>query len=575
MEIILNNPYRILGILVGATAKEQDRQLRRLRQFLAADQEPESDYSFPVVGKCERTAEKLNEAVSKLNLENDKMESALFWFMKGNDITDDPAFENLKDSDVSAAAEIWNKLIASGEVNKRNYSAFLNQSTLLLSRSYNGKLIDFENFSKAVHLKLQFLESDFASELKIAATDITFKADKKDLQLIFLNKLIQEISNQNSLPLSQLAKMLKRENFSAKEQFMKSLVQKPIEQIEKLIESTKSKRKTDRANAASAGKNFVKEVSPLMPVIEDILGRDNFKFTSVSDKVAEETLQCAIDYFNHYQNTGTDPGKEAYELCLQAERYAVSEMIRQRCHENTETIKEWIDDAPGRESRSAIIGEIEKLGELLKRFESAADTIANSRILLNSAQPLLSKIKSVLGSNDEFFIIVSTRVAAVAQGMCVGEINDLTTRFANTHNQYVQRSIFESLQEKVVSAWEVTTIIEKMDLDPEFRKNFLTNKRSLQDLKSKITPSPNNYSNSNKSGGCYIATMAYGNYDHPQVLRLRKFRDNRLAVSFWGRLLIRFYYIISPKAVYLLKDNKKINTAIRRFLDNFIEKIKV
>lgn len=33
----------------------------------------------------------------------------------------------------------------------------------------------------------------------------------------------------------------------------------------------------------------------------------------------------------------------------------------------------------------------------------------------------------------------------------------------------------------------------------------------------------------NPSGGCYIATMVYGNYDHPQVMVLRDFRDSYLA----------------------------------------------
>ena len=32
-------------------------------------------------------------------------------------------------------------------------------------------------------------------------------------------------------------------------------------------------------------------------------------------------------------------------------------------------------------------------------------------------------------------------------------------------------------------------------------------------------------SNSTKKVGCYIATMVYGDYNHPQVLVLRRFRD--------------------------------------------------
>ena len=45
MRLIKKNPYRVIGLLAGATAKEQDRQIKRLKQYHAAEQEPEGDYS--------------------------------------------------------------------------------------------------------------------------------------------------------------------------------------------------------------------------------------------------------------------------------------------------------------------------------------------------------------------------------------------------------------------------------------------------------------------------------------------------------------------------------------------------
>ena len=100
MHIIKKNPYRTVGLLVGATAKEQERQIRRLKQFIIADQDPQDDFSFPKLGLLPRTIENVNDAVSKLNLESDKMNAALFWFYKGNDITDEPAFDAIKEGDI-------------------------------------------------------------------------------------------------------------------------------------------------------------------------------------------------------------------------------------------------------------------------------------------------------------------------------------------------------------------------------------------------------------------------------------------------------------------------------------------
>ena len=89
--------------------------------------------------------------------------------------------------------------------------------------------------------------------------------------------------------------------------------------------------------------------------------------------------------------------------------------------------------------------------------------------------------------------------------------------------------------------------------------------------------SSRNYTSSQtnkRNEGCYIATMAYGDYDHPQVLILRRFRDQVLETSLLGRLIINGYYFISPKIVYLLKGHSNINYIIRLLLDKIVLLIK-
>lgn len=71
-------------------------------------------------------------------------------------------------------------------------------------------------------------------------------------------------------------------------------------------------------------------------------------------------------------------------------------------------------------------------------------------------------------------------------------------------------------------------------------------------------------------GGCYIATMAYGDYEHPQVIVLRQFRDSYLSKYVWGRMFIKFYYAHSPRWVERLKNHTHINGLIRVVLDSFV-----
>ena len=49
--------------------------------------------------------------------------------------------------------------------------------------------------------------------------------------------------------------------------------------------------------------------------------------------------------------------------------------------------------------------------------------------------------------------------------------------------------------------------------------------------------------------GCYVATCVYGSYDCPQVWTLRRYRDDTLGATWYGRAFIRTYYAISPTLV--------------------------
>lgn len=71
--------------------------------------------------------------------------------------------------------------------------------------------------------------------------------------------------------------------------------------------------------------------------------------------------------------------------------------------------------------------------------------------------------------------------------------------------------------------------------------------------------------------GCYIATMAYGDYDHPQVLLLREFRDKVLLQSARGRAFVRFYYTYSPKVVEKTKSWNVFHRLIRMILNMWIK----
>lgn len=70
--------------------------------------------------------------------------------------------------------------------------------------------------------------------------------------------------------------------------------------------------------------------------------------------------------------------------------------------------------------------------------------------------------------------------------------------------------------------------------------------------------------------GCYIATAVYGDYDAPEVITLRKFRDQILSRNKIGKIFIKIYYKYSPKIADNMKEHSKFNSFVKLILNKFI-----
>ncbi len=84
---------------------------------------------------------------------------------------------------------------------------------------------------------------------------------------------------------------------------------------------------------------------------------------------------------------------------------------------------------------------------------------------------------------------------------------------------------------------------------------------------------PSKDSSTKSNGGCYVATCVYGSYDCPQVWTLRRFRDNILASTWYGRIFIRIYYVVSPNMVKWFGHTVWFKKMWRGKLDQFVSKL--
>lgn len=341
MKSVLDNPFRVVGLLSGASADEQDRQIKRFRQYAGSKEVIEDDFSFPFLGNLNRSVENFNSATSRLNFASDRIEASLFWFVLGSQMTDEPAFDALKEGKFDTAAKIWNEITQSGMVTRTNYSAYHNLSTLYLSGisiekpipgTLQIELSSEDIIFRALFLKLKFLESDFFSEFKYLVANEICHLSNADAQLMFLGQILSEIEGGNSNARKNFIESVINLDFISKVRFLSDFAERLNSRIKYQIERTTAKRRNEKHLGDDLGECLFKDTKEDLCVFKVVRGASSWEYISSADNLANEMLQCSIDYYNFYRNnnSGHNFVGRALSLANKAFEIAVGTVVRER-----------------------------------------------------------------------------------------------------------------------------------------------------------------------------------------------------------------------------------------------------
>lgn len=97
MNIIKQNPFRILGLTGNATEKELQKQIGIIKRYAEIGKTKSFDYDFEFIGDFTRNLDEIQQASNSIEQAHKKLLYSLFWFIKNNQF-DEIAFNNLKES---------------------------------------------------------------------------------------------------------------------------------------------------------------------------------------------------------------------------------------------------------------------------------------------------------------------------------------------------------------------------------------------------------------------------------------------------------------------------------------------
>lgn len=484
MNIIIDNPFRILGLLSNSSERDLQRQLSRLKAYANVGKCSALDYDFNFLGELKRELQNISDAASKIEQAKSRVHYSLFWYLNHNQF-DEIALTHLKDNNHSKAAEVWEKVVRGKEITSKNFSNVLNLSSLRLSLNACNGRFNMDEFVESIRLKNEIITSDLFSKYVSLIAGEAVNINKEIVIKGFIDEVIDLIKPKleapNGISLQQFITAFKTLPHEIQLYVTSKFTDRPINSIENQIEKTKRLRDDFPKQADEFGNDLIQNTKQDLQLLKNILPVENIQLQMIVNKLANELIQCSIDYFNELrEDDEIDPGETSLKLARYAYTISAPGQIRDRIEENLESIEDWVGEKPKRQKMKALKWEIDEITELLRSFEDEDDFEGISNFL-SLSKSNLETISDELGISDAFYLSISSAVVRAAQNKMVELVNELGNSSGNTF--YLSRSAQQTaIKNTIKSALEVSFELEEFDMDEDMRDSFETNFDTLKSM---------------------------------------------------------------------------------------------
>ncbi len=109
IDIIFNNPFRILGLPVNATEREIAKHANDLKMYVEMGKVPKVKLEITCFPSCERTSDSIEEAKKKIERSENRLLYSFFWY--SNEGINRLALDVLSEGNTEKAMELWGKVL--------------------------------------------------------------------------------------------------------------------------------------------------------------------------------------------------------------------------------------------------------------------------------------------------------------------------------------------------------------------------------------------------------------------------------------------------------------------------------
>ena len=478
MKLIEQNPFRILGITVNASAKDLAANIGKKR-LLDIGREVTFPLDFPTLfGSIPRTSSMMDDANTAINLPQDKIKNALFWFAQPSDPIGKLAYDHLLQGNIEKASELFGR--------STSWEAKLCLSTLNLHSSNYIEALTAIDDVIGLHCK----------EFCTSVAGQTFQSDYETLLQIYLEMLTSEVNADalyNAVSQGNVSKNIV-------DTLMRLAVDVPMSDIDRAIATAKSVDDDDAQAQLAAGKKLIADTKRPLSQLKQMAGNSDVRVSRLCDKLAGQIFQCSVNYHNAIDNSTDEPvNRTVLDECLKLANYAqsiaIGKMTHDRIQNGIDTLEEKKSKLPpaGLEKQDAAIK-----AKILELVLINGRTIDNAIKMMKECAPHIVAIKEQSSLHKSYYLDISTQIVSAALSSVIEEYNEVTNKIGNQlQNTYTRASALNSLKDVLKRAWKATLMMDKFDINDDFKKErYATNRKTLAEMYDNVFGS---YSSSSSS----------------------------------------------------------------------------